>query len=43
MAVSIRPNSAEYSEEGREKINNSLFLLPSCQQDVFNIIKELKN
>ena len=28
---------------GNEKITNSIFLLPSCQQEVFNIIKELKN
>ena len=26
----------------KKKINNSIFLLPSCQQEVFNLIKELK-
>ena len=26
-----------------KKITNSIFFLPSCQQEVFNIIKELKN
>ena len=26
-----------------EKITNPIFLLPSCQQEVFNLIKELKN
>ena len=28
---------------GMKKIANSIFPLPSCQQEVFNIIKELKN
>ena len=28
---------------GNEKITNFIFLLSSCQQEVFNINKELKN
>ena len=46
MSVSIQPNnfnSAECSAGGMKKITNSIFLLPNCQQEVFNIIKELKN
>ena len=46
MAASIQPNnpnSAECSVGRMKKITNSIFLLPSCQQEVFNIIKELKN
>ena len=46
IAASIQPNisnSAECSVGGMKKITNSIFLLPSCQQEVFNIIKELKN
>ena len=45
MAASIQPNnsySAECSVGGMKK-NNSIFLLPCCQQEVFNIFKELKN
>ena len=46
MAASIQPNdsnSAECSVGEKKKISNSIFLLPSCQQEVFNLIKELKN
>ena len=46
MAASIQPNdsnSAECSVGEKKKITNSIFLLPSCQQEVFNLIKELKN
>ena len=46
MAASIQPNnsnSAECSVGGMKKITSSIFLLPSCQQEVFNIIEELKN
>ena len=45
MAASNQPNnsnSAECSVGGMKKITNSIFLLPSCQQEVFNLIKELK-
>ena len=28
---------------GMKKITNSIFLLPTCQQEVFNLIEELKN
>ena len=46
MAASIQPNDsngAECSVGEKKKITNSIFLLPSCQQEVFNLIKELKN
>ena len=46
MAASFQPNdsnSAECSVGEKKKITNSIFLLPSCQQEVFNLIKELKN
>ena len=46
MAASIQPNdcnSAECSVGEKKKVTNSIFLLPSCQQGVFYLIKELKN
>ena len=46
MAASIQPNnsnSAECSVGGMKKITYSIFLIPSYQQELFNIIKELKN
>ena len=46
MAASIQPNdsnSVECSVGEKKKITNSIFLLPSCQQESFNLIKELKN
>ena len=46
LAASIQPNNfntAECSVGEWKKITNSIFLLPSYQQEVFNIVKELKN
>ena len=46
MAASIQPNnsiSTKCSEGKMEKTNSSLFLFPSYQQELLNIVKELKN
>ena len=45
MAASIQPNdsnSAECSVGEKKKITNSIFLLPSCQQEVFNLISNYR-
>ena len=43
MADAISPGSAcNFNFSAINKNNNSLFLTPSCSQEVFNVIKKLK-
>ena len=43
MADAISPGSAcNFNFSATNKNNNSLFLTPSCSQEVFNVIKKLK-
>ena len=43
MADAISPGSAcKFNFSATNKKSNSLFLIPSCPQEVFNVIKKLK-